>query len=99
MKLRTSLLSFTALATLGTPVLANCPVATVADPMGLEPVFPQQLELVELQAAASCELGFAQNPAIADLNARILGNADLGPVADRLPVEPLVVMPCDSIGQ
>ncbi|WP_170755113.1 ABC transporter substrate-binding protein [Ruegeria lacuscaerulensis] len=99
MKLRTSLLSFTALATLGTPVLANCPVATVADPMGLEPVFPQQLELVELQAAASCELGFAQNPAIADLNARILGNADLGPVADRLPVEPLVVMPYDSIGQ
>jgi peptide/nickel transport system substrate-binding protein len=99
MKLRTSLLSFTALAALGTPVLANCPVATVADPMGLEPVFPQQLELAELQAAASCELGFAQNPEITDLNARILGNADLGPVADRLPAEPLVVMPYESIGQ
>ncbi|WP_170336319.1 ABC transporter substrate-binding protein [Ruegeria arenilitoris] len=99
MKLRTSLLSFTALAALGTPVLANCPAATVADPMGLSPVHPQQLELAELQDAASCELNFAENPAIAELNGRILGNAELAPVAERLPAEPLVVMPYDTVGQ
>lgn len=99
MKLRCSLLSFTALAALGAPALANCPAATVADPMGLKPVFPQQLELTELQEAASCEMAFAQNPAIADLNARILGNSELPAVADRLPAEPLVVMPYDTIGQ
>ncbi|MCT4555182.1 MAG: ABC transporter substrate-binding protein [Pelagimonas sp.] len=99
MTLRTSLLSFSALVALGTPALANCPVATVAEPMGLTPVFPQQLELAELQTAAGCTLAFGQNPDIAALNARILGNADLAPVADRLPAEPLVVMPYDRMGQ
>lgn len=99
MKLRTSLLSFTALAAFGSPVLANCPAATVADPMGLTPAYPQQLELAELQQAASCELSFSENPAAADLNARILGNGDLPPVAERLPQEPLVVMPYERIGQ
>ncbi len=93
------ILMSTAATMIAVPALANCPVATVADPMGLEPAFPQQLELAELQSAASCTLEFSENPAIADLNGKILGNADLAAVADRLPAEPLVVMPYDSIGQ
>ncbi len=93
------ILMSTAATMIAAPALANCPVATVADPMGLEPAFPQQLELAELQSAASCTLEFSENPAIADLNGKILGNADLAAVADRLPTEPLVVMPYDSIGQ
>ncbi|WP_425084632.1 ABC transporter substrate-binding protein [Ruegeria profundi] len=93
------ILMSTAATMIAVPALANCPVATVADPMGLEPAFPQQLELAELQSAASCTLEFSENPAIADLNGKILGNADLAAVADRLPTEPLVVMPYESIGQ
>ncbi|MBV7393094.1 ABC transporter substrate-binding protein [Mameliella sediminis] len=97
MTFRTLLLS-TAAVVAAAPAFADCPVATVADPMGLAPAYPQQLELAELQQAASCQLSFSQNPAIADLNARILGNADLPPVAERLPAEPLVVMPYERIG-
>jgi len=99
MKTHTALLSFTALVAFGAPALANCPAATVADPMGLTPAFPQQLELAEFQDAASCDLGFTENPAIAELNSRILGNGDLASVAERLPAEPLVVMPYEAIGQ
>ncbi len=93
------ILMSTATTMIAVPALANCPVATVADPMGLEPAFPQQLELAELQSTASCTLEFSENPAIAELNGKILGNADLAAVADRLPAEPLVVMPYESIGQ
>lgn len=99
MKLRTALLSLTALVTLTFPAMADCPAATVADPMGLEPTYPQQMELIELQQGASCTLSFSENPAIAEMNARILGNKALPPLADRLPAEPLVVMPYDAIGQ
>ena len=99
MKTRTNLLSFTALVTLAAPAFASCPAATVADPMGLSPAYPQQFELTELQDAASCELVFGENPMIGDLNGKIFGNGDLAAVADRLPAEPLVVMPYDTIGQ
>lgn len=99
MKLRTALLSLTALVAMSAPSLAACPTATVADPMGLAPAYPQQFELAEFEAAASCELSFSENPAIGDLNGRILGNAALPPLAERLPEEPLVVMPYDQVGQ
>ncbi len=98
MTFRTTLLSCSALALLASPALANCPAATVADPMGLKSEFPQQFELEELQSATSCTLAFSENPSINALNARIFGNADLAAVADRLPNEPLVVMPYDTIG-
>jgi len=89
----------TAAVFLAGPALANCPMATVADPMGLEPEFPQQFELAELQGTASCEMTYAENPDIADLNARIVGNGDLPPVSERLPSEPLVVMSYEAVGQ
>ena len=87
-----SLFLSTALAT--GVVAAECPPATVADPMGLSSTFPQQLEIDEL----GCELSYKENPAIADLNARILGNGDLPSLAERLPEEPLVVMPYETVG-
>jgi peptide/nickel transport system substrate-binding protein len=78
---------------------SGCPAATVADPMGLTSEFPQQFELAEFESAAGCTLTFSENPAIADLNARIAGNpTDLPAVAERLPAEPLVVAPYEQIG-
>lgn len=74
---------------------------TVSDMMGIAPgKFPQQYEYDEFVAAAGGKLTFAENPAIADLNARIGGNpTSLPPVADRLPEEPLVVVPYNEIGK
>ncbi|NDW46277.1 ABC transporter substrate-binding protein [Ruegeria sp. PrR005] len=80
--------------------LANCPAVTVADPMGVAAgANPQQYDLAEFQSAAGCTMAFSENPAIGDLNARIKGNPDLPPLAERLPSEPLVVAPYDGIGQ
>lgn len=80
--------------------LANCPAVTVADPMGVAAgANPQQYDLAEFQSAAGCTMEFSANPAIGDLNARIKGNPDLPPLAERLPSEPLVVAPYDGIGQ
>ena len=79
--------------------LADCPAVTVADPMGVAAgAYPQQYELSEFQEAASCELSFSENPDMAALNGRIRGNADLPPLLERLPSEPLVVAPYDAIG-
>jgi peptide/nickel transport system substrate-binding protein len=93
------LLSGAAVTALALPALADCPAVTVADMQDLAPAYPQQFELAEFETKASCELGFAENPAIATLNAEILGNGDLPPVAERLPEEPLVVAPYASVGQ
>ncbi|WP_298855459.1 ABC transporter substrate-binding protein [uncultured Ruegeria sp.] len=79
---------------------ANCPAATVADMQGVSAgAFPQQFNLGEFQAAANCTLTIAENPAIGDLNGMIRGNDALPAVSDRLPTEPLVVVPYDTIGQ
>ncbi|MEL7471591.1 MAG: ABC transporter substrate-binding protein [Pseudomonadota bacterium] len=78
---------------------AECPAITVANDQGITGAFPQQFELAEFQTAGSCEMGFQENPAIGDLNAKIQGNPALAPLAERLPEEPLVVVPYDSIGQ
>lgn len=76
-----------------------CPAVTVADSMGVAAgAFPQQYELAEFQSLGDCTVEFAANPAIGDLNARIRGNGDLPALADRLPSEPLVVAPYDSVG-
>ncbi|WP_306261423.1 ABC transporter substrate-binding protein [Pararhizobium sp. IMCC21322] len=82
-----------------TAYAAGCPEVTVADMMGVAAgEYPQQFELAEFQAAASCTLAFQENPAIGDLNAKIQGNPDLPALADRLPSEPLVVAPYEMIG-
>jgi peptide/nickel transport system substrate-binding protein len=97
--MKTFLLASVASVALTTYAHAACPTVTVADMGGLEPQFPQQFELAEFQNAAGCELSFSENPEIAALNARIVGNpADLPPVAERLPEEPLLVAPYAEIG-
>ena len=79
---------------------AACPPATVADMAGIGAgAWPQQFELADYEAAAGCEMTFSANPEAADLNAEIKGNPDLPPLAERLPAEPLVVVPHESVGR
>ncbi|HUF86122.1 MAG TPA: ABC transporter substrate-binding protein [Thermohalobaculum sp.] len=94
------LLAGLAAAALTAPAYAaDCSAITLADMQGVAPgEFPQQYELAEFEAAANCTLTFQENPAIAQMNARIQGNPDLPPLAERLPEEPLVVVPYDEIG-
>ncbi len=93
------LLSGVAMLVLPAAAYANCPAVTMGDSMGVAAgAFPQQYELSEFEAAAGCSMEFSENPAIGDLNARIAGNPALPPLADRLPSEPLVVVPYDSVG-
>ncbi len=94
------LLSGVALIALPAAAYANCPAVTVADPMGVAAgEFPQQYELSAFQEAAGCTMEFSANPEIEALNAQIKGNPDLPPLADRIPAEPLVVIPYESVGQ
>ncbi len=96
---RVLLLGVAAIALPGA-ALANCPAITVADMQGVAPgAFPQQYELSEFQSAAGCELSFSENPDIAALNGEIQGNGEILPLADRLPSEPLVVVPYDGVGK
>jgi peptide/nickel transport system substrate-binding protein len=99
MKFKSILLSGAALAVLGAPAFAACPAVTVADMKGLTSDYPEQFELAEFEEKGACKLAFAENPTIADLNKKILGNKDLPALAERLPAEPLVVAPYDKIGQ
>ncbi|GAB4431244.1 MAG: ABC transporter substrate-binding protein [Anaerolineae bacterium] len=78
----------------------GCPAITLADRGDIGPgTYPRQYELADFEAAAGCEMSFSENPAIAELNARIANNPDLPPVEERLPAEPLVIVPYESIGQ
>jgi peptide/nickel transport system substrate-binding protein len=73
-----------------TPVMAaGC--ATVADPMGITTEFPQQAELSELGTT----LTYSERPEFAALVAA----GTLPPVEQRLPEEPLVVLPYDDCGK
>ena len=85
----------------GNTALADCPAATVADMKGVAPgKYPQQWELSAFQQNAGCTLSFQGNPDIGELNAQIRGNPSGVPsVEDRLPSEPLVYAPYDSIGK
>lgn len=78
----------------------DCPAVTVADPMGVAAgAFPYQYELAEFEELTGCTLTFSENPNIGELNAEITGNpADLPPVEERLPSQPLVVAPYTEIG-
>ncbi len=86
------------IGTVSEAVAAACPAITVADDMGIKGKFRQQFSLAEFEKAANCKLKFSENPDIGKLNDRIHGNPKLPALADRLPQEPLVVAPYDSIG-
>lgn len=97
---RTLLVGGAAWAMLSTTALADCPAVTGADMMGIAPgAYPMQYDLSEFEAAAGCEMEFSGNPEMETLNGELRGNPDLPPVAERLPEEPLVVVPYASIGQ
>ena len=68
--------------------------ATVADPMGLDHAGLEQLELADFETQTGAKLAFSDNPAIADL----VGRGALPPVAERLPEEPLVIVPFEACG-
>ena len=96
-----SVLSLTIFAVMSMMTVSaqDCPVSTVLDPAGVPAgQYLAQFELAEYQEAAGCELTFGENPSIAELNARITGNPELAPVADRLPAEPIVYQPYERIG-
>ncbi|MDA0672249.1 MAG: ABC transporter substrate-binding protein, partial [Cyanobacteria bacterium] len=77
----------------------SCPAMTVADDQGIAAgAYPQQYDLAEYQTVAGCEMTFVANPEIEELNGQIAGNADLPPLAERLPAEPLVVVPYEAVG-
>ena len=61
--------------------------------------YPQQYELSAYESAAGCTMSFSENPNITSINATIQGNEGLASVANRLPSEPLVVVPYDSVGK
>ena len=92
--------SLIALASISSAAFATCPAITMDDTKGLAGAYPHQFELAEFQSAGNCKLSFSENPQIGALNARIVGNpSTLPPVADRLPSEPLVVVPYARIGK
>jgi hypothetical protein len=85
---------------MGTSAYAACPAISVADMQGVAAgAFPQQYELSEFEAAAGCSMEFSANPESDALNAEIKGNPALPSLAERLPEEPLVVVPYDSTGK
>ena len=89
----------TAFVLAGSVAFANCPAISTTDMQGVASgEFPQQFELAEFEAAAGCSMEFSGNPEMADLNGAIQGNGDLPAVADRLPSEPLVLVPYDTVG-
>jgi len=93
------LLSGVAIFALPAAAMASCPNITTADMQGIsDGQYPQQFDLSQFEAAADCDMEFAENPTIAAMNERIRGNPALPPVAERLPSEPLVVVPYDTIG-
>ena len=70
---------------------AGCP--TVADPQGLAGQWPEQVEVEDL-AAKGIKLAYRQNPMFdKDVEA-----GKLPRVEDRLPAEPLVLLPSESCG-
>ncbi|MEM1387516.1 MAG: ABC transporter substrate-binding protein [Pseudomonadota bacterium] len=97
--MKMGLLSTGAMLLLTTSAWAECPAITGADMMGVAPgAFAQQYDLAEFEAAAGCTMTFSGNPEMAELNGEIQGNPELPPVAERLPSEPLVVVPYEAIG-
>ena len=98
--MKRTLLMGTAMVMLPGIALANCPAISVADMGGVAPgAYPQQYELAEFEAAAGCSMEFSGYDGMAELNARIQGNPDLPPLSERIPEEPLVVIPYDSVGK
>lgn len=84
------------LALIANNAMAACPAITGADAGG---IYPHIFEKIEFESRHGCILTFSENPDISQLNIRITGNPKLLPLVQRLPQEPLVIAPYQSIGQ
>ena len=80
----------------GNVMAASCLPVTGPEAGG---VYPHLFEKTEFESKQGCTLNFNENPSIGQLNSRIAGNPKLLPLAQRLPQEPLVIAPYQSIGQ
>jgi peptide/nickel transport system substrate-binding protein len=79
-----------------------CPAITVADMQGIAAgAYPEQYEVSEFEAAANCKMAFTgrENYDERLVNYKFLPEGDLPPLEERLPEEPLVVVPYDAIGK
>ena len=85
-----TVLSLTAFGT-GSVLAASCP--TVKDPQNLTGAWPQQVE-VEEALAADVKLSYSENP----LFDKDVKAGKLPPVEQRLPEEPLIVLPYNECG-
>ncbi len=78
-----------------------CPASTMADSLGVPSgQWPQQYELAEFEELGNCKLALTGR---SEFDARLveygfLPSGDLPALEDRLPEEPLVVVPYDEIG-
>ncbi len=77
-----------------TGALAAGHAPTVMDPQGLDLEFANQIDLKDFEAQTGSSLAFTGNPLFADR----VSSGDLPAVADRLPVDTLVVLPIETIG-
>jgi len=77
-----------------------CPASTVANPAGVPAgEYPYQWDLAEYEALANCEMTFSDRGTWDERLAATNNVPDpLPPVEERLPEEPLVVQPYESIG-
>ena len=79
----------------------ECPAITVADMQGVSAgAFPEQFEVAEFETAANCTMAFTGRT---EYDSRLvdygfLPDGDLPPLEERLPEEPLVVVPYNEIG-
>jgi peptide/nickel transport system substrate-binding protein len=88
-------------AATGAAGAAGCPAITVADMQGVAAgAWPQQYELAEFQELAGCELTLTGRDAFDErlVEFGFLPEGDLPPLEERLPAEPLVVVPYEEIG-
>lgn len=78
-----------------------CPAITMADMQNVAAgAFPEQYEVSEFEAAANCTMSFTGRDKYDDRLAQygFLPKGDLPPLEERLPEEPLVVVPYNEIG-
>ena len=67
---------------------------TVNSPQDINCEYPQQLELKNFEKQTGKKLSFQENPYFT----KLVTKKELSPVDQRLPKEPLVVLPYDTIG-
>jgi peptide/nickel transport system substrate-binding protein len=78
-----------------------CPAITMADMQGVAAgAYPEQYEVSEFETAANCTMSFSGRDKYDDRLAKygFLPEGDLPALEDRLPEEPLVVVPYTEIG-